>query len=78
MNSISCGSKLRAEQIAVFGHVVRKQEKGVKGENWRVVRQAPGVLHLLRHLGSGEPRLAFRNLLARLKCRNSNTIRWPQ
>ena len=60
----SFGSKLSADQIAVFGHVVRTQEKSGKVERWLIVRQAPGVLNLLRSPDCGDSRLAFRSLLA--------------
>ncbi len=56
--------RLGAEQIAVFGHVVRRQEGEAKAEGWRVVGQQPGGVALLRPVDSVEPRLVFRSLLA--------------
>jgi hypothetical protein len=60
------GSYLSGEQIAVFGHVVRNTD-GVeenKTETWRMAKQGPGELQLLRPAGSGEARLVLKGLLA--------------
>jgi hypothetical protein len=62
-------SVLSEEQIAIFGRVLRETEgerddQGSKAETWRVTRQEPGVLHLLRPAGSAEARLILRGLLA--------------
>jgi hypothetical protein len=65
------GSKLNADQIAIFGHVVREAEVVVekgntdsKAENWRIRQLEPGLLHLLRPAGRSETRLSLRGLLA--------------
>ena len=59
---------LSANQIAVFGHVVREPEDSTIGqdrpETWRVTRQESGELHLLRPAGNGESRMSLRGLLA--------------
>ena len=65
------GSKLSADQIAIFGHVVREAETVVekgnadsKAESWRIMQLEPALLHLLRPAGRGETRLSLRGLLA--------------
>lgn len=64
---------LSANQIAVFGHVVREPEDSLidhaQPETWRVTRQESGELHLLRQAGNGESRLSLKGLL---------TIQMPQ
>jgi cyclic-di-GMP-binding protein len=59
---------LSANQIAIFGHVVRAPEESLvdmdRPETWRVTRQDSGELHLLRAAGNGDSRLALKALLA--------------
>lgn len=60
------GSRLSADQIAVFGHVVQEEAGGnSKAETWSVMpQQNNDEIHLLRPADSGELRLIFRGLLA--------------
>ena len=62
--SSSTNSTLHADQLAIFGHVVRETESEAKTESWQIMGQVPGIMHLLRTRESGEPRLALRTLLA--------------
>lgn len=71
LTPLARGGKLSADQIAIFGHVVREAETVVekgdadsKSENWRIVQLEPGLLHLLRPAGRNETRLSLRGLLA--------------
>ena len=61
--SSSTNSTLHADQLAIFGHVVRETEGETKAENWQIMGKAPGVLHLLRPRESGESRLVLKALL---------------
>ena len=61
------GNTLSAEQIAVFGHVVRTVEgKTYAGEAWQLVAEAADgeSLRLTRLVGTQEARLALNSLLA--------------
>jgi hypothetical protein len=61
-------TQLSAQQIAVFGHVVRRPDDSLidhdRPETWRVTREGWGELHLLRPAGNGQSRLALKGLLA--------------
>ena len=59
----SFGNQLSQEQLAVFGHVVRLEEKSGQFETWRVLKRASDEFHLFRPAGSGEARLALRSLI---------------
>ncbi len=61
-------TQLSAQQIAIFGHVVRAPVESLidldRPETWRVTREGSGDLHLLRPPGNGESRLSLKALLA--------------
>ena len=59
----SFGSQLSQEQLAVFGHVVRHEEKTGHSEKWHIARRDRDEFHLFRPAGSGEARLALKNLI---------------
>lgn len=59
----SYGSQLSQAQLALFGHVVRHEEKAGKIETWRVLKRGRDEVFLLRPAGTGEARLALRNLI---------------
>jgi hypothetical protein len=59
----SFGNQLSQEQLAVFGHVVRHEEKTGQSETWRVLQHDRDEFHLFRPVGSGEARLSLRNLI---------------
>ncbi|MFT3848835.1 MAG: hypothetical protein QM739_09185 [Propionivibrio sp.] len=59
----SYGSQLSQAQLALFGHVVRHEEKVGKTETWRVLKGGRNEVFLLRPKGAGEARLALRNLI---------------
>lgn len=65
-SSSSFASQLSVEQIAVFGHVVRETDLGGvrAAEIWRIAPADDGDLHLTRAPGSGDARLALRDVLA--------------
>jgi len=60
----SFGNQLSQEQLAVFGHVVRHEEKSGQSETWGIVQSVRDEFHLFRPVGSGEARLALRSLIA--------------
>jgi hypothetical protein len=58
-------SRLRADQIAVFGHVVESGGgKEAQTEQWWLLKQEMDVLRLQRSLACGEARLVLKGLLA--------------
>ena len=59
----SFGNQLSQEQLAVFGHVVRHEERSGQSETWRILQRDRDEFHLFRPAGSGEARLALRNLI---------------
>jgi len=59
------GNTLSADQIAVFGHIVRSAEQSAYiGTSWQVIAQEPEKLRLTRLVGTQEPRLMLNGLLA--------------
>jgi hypothetical protein len=57
--------RLRADQIAVFGHVVETESsKQAQTEKWWLLKQEMNVLSLQRSLASGEARMMLKGLLA--------------
>ncbi len=66
IDSTSHGSKLSADQIAIFGHVVESERDSqvVKTESWSLNKQDGGRLQLMRPAGAGDARLVFKGLLA--------------
>lgn len=60
------GSRLRADQIAVFDHAVEIEDHipAIEPEHWQVIRQSSGALDLSRIHGVDEERLVLGNLLA--------------
>ena len=59
----SFGNQLNTEQLAVFGHVVRQDEKAASFETWRMASEDHDGVHLFRPAGAGEARLALKSLL---------------
>jgi hypothetical protein len=58
-------SRLRADQIAVFGHVVETDvDKEALTEQWWLLKQDKDVLSLQRSLACGDARLMLKGLLA--------------
>ena len=65
MASSSLGSKLSADQIAVFGHVVETENSKVtKIENWWLLRKEADLLQLRRPADCGDARMVLKGLLA--------------
>ena len=53
-----------SEQIALFDHVVRREESQGKTEFWSIVRREGSEWQIFRPAGAGESRLSLRNLVA--------------
>ena len=62
----SADNHLSKEQLAVFGHVVREQQRSpeAKLETWRLGRDEGNEMVLLRPAGAGTSRLSLHGLLA--------------
>lgn len=59
----SFGNQLSQAQLALFGHVVRQEEKLAKTETWQVIGRRADEVFLLRPAGAGTARLSLRNLI---------------
>ena len=59
----SFGNQLSQAQLALFGHVVRHEEKVARTETWRVIKRQNDEILLRRPAGAGSARLSLRNLL---------------
>lgn len=73
LKDVGAVSALHADQLAIFGHVVRESEDELvhperRAETWQLTGQlgerSAGVISLLRPAGCGDARLTLRGLLA--------------